>query len=169
MDPDDPELTFRQYYLAKSVSEPACLPRLECVPLTLVLVCFQQNWNGYTDKTMDDVKAAMLDGHGILPNTSLPDILQQKIRAGYAAGVTWMDQQAGRVLDTLESVAYQIDGRTICAFGEACAWPVESMIDRFRDELLADTVEDNPSVARNAEQEAQRRYLQDTIAKAGKS
>jgi membrane-anchored protein YejM (alkaline phosphatase superfamily) len=58
---------------------------------------------------MDDVKAAMLDGHGILPNTSLPDILQQKIRAGYAAGVTWMDQQAGRVLDTLESVGHKED------------------------------------------------------------
>ncbi|MED5417959.1 MAG: NADH-ubiquinone oxidoreductase-F iron-sulfur binding region domain-containing protein, partial [Verrucomicrobiota bacterium] len=93
-------------------------------------------------------------------------------------GSAWMKKITDRLvagkaspadLDTLESVAYQIDGRTICAFGEACAWPVESMIDRFRDELLADTVEDNPSVARNAEQEAQRRYLQDTIAKAGKS
>ena len=72
-------------------------------------------------------------------------------------------------LDTLESVAYQIDGRTICAFGEACSWPVEAMIDKFRDELLAETVEDNASVAHNAEQEAQRRYLQDTIVKAGES
>ena len=67
-------------------------------------------------------------------------------------------------LDTLESVAYQIDGRTICAFGEACAWPVESMIDKFRDELLAETVEDNAPIARNAEHKAQRRYLKDAIA-----
>lgn len=91
-------------------------------------------------------------------------------------GSTWMKKitdrlVAGRAspadLDTLESVAYQIDGRTICAFGEACAWPVESMIDRFRDELLSETVENDSSVAHNAEEEAQRRYLHDTIAKAG--
>lgn len=61
---------------------------------------------------------------------------------------------------TLESVAYQIDGRTICAFGEACAWPVESMIDKFRDELLAETSEANAAGAHNPEQEAQRRFLQ---------
>jgi NADH-quinone oxidoreductase subunit F len=29
-------------------------------------------------------------------------------------------------VDTLESVANQIDGRTICAFGEACSWPTQS-------------------------------------------
>lgn len=40
---------------------------------------------------------------------------------------------------TLESVAYQIDGKTICAFGEACSWPTESFVAKFRDELVADT------------------------------
>ena len=63
-------------------------------------------------------------------------------------------------IETLESVAHQIDGRTICAFGEACAWPVESMIDKFRDELLGDTSEANREMPHNPEQEAQRRYLQ---------
>ncbi len=91
-------------------------------------------------------------------------------------GAAWMKKITDRLvagkasaadLDTLESVAYQIDGRTICAFGEACAWPVESMIDRFRDELLSETVENSTSVAHNAEGKAQRRYLHDTIAKAG--
>jgi NADH-quinone oxidoreductase subunit F len=43
----------------------------------------------------------------------------------------------------LESVAYQIDGRTICAFGEACSWPTESFVAKFRDELLARTREEN--------------------------
>jgi NADH-quinone oxidoreductase subunit F len=42
-------------------------------------------------------------------------------------------------VDTLESVAYQIDGKTICAFGEACSWPTESFIAKFRDELKANT------------------------------
>src|SRR4029453_4448389 len=40
---------------------------------------------------------------------------------------------------TLESVAFQIDGKTICAFGEACAWPTESIVAKFRDELVAHT------------------------------
>ncbi len=32
----------------------------------------------------------------------------------------------------------QIDGRTICAFGEASAWPIQSFVRKFRDELKAD-------------------------------
>ncbi len=28
-------------------------------------------------------------------------------------------------------------GRTICAFGEACAWPVQSFVSKFKDEFLA--------------------------------
>jgi NADH-quinone oxidoreductase subunit F len=84
-------------------------------------------------------------------------------------GSTWMRKITDRLvagtaspgdIATLESVAYQIDGRTICAFGEACAWPVESMIDKFRDELLAETSEANAAGPHNPEQEAQRRFLQ---------
>ena len=39
--------------------------------------------------------------------------------------------------DTLKSVADNIAGRTICAFGEACAWPTQSFIAKFRDEFVA--------------------------------
>ena len=39
--------------------------------------------------------------------------------------------------------------------------------EMLRDELLSETVENDSSVAHNAEEEAQRRYLHDTIAKAG--
>jgi NADH-quinone oxidoreductase subunit F len=35
----------------------------------------------------------------------------------------------------LTNVADNIAGRTICAFGEACAWPVQSFVDKFRDEF----------------------------------
>jgi NADH-quinone oxidoreductase subunit F len=35
----------------------------------------------------------------------------------------------------LKSVADQIPGRTICAFGEACSWPTQSFITKFKDEF----------------------------------
>ena len=63
-------------------------------------------------------------------------------------GSLWMKKISDRIaageatpedVDTLESVAYQIDGKTICAFGEACAWPTESFIAKFRDELISNT------------------------------
>lgn len=39
--------------------------------------------------------------------------------------------------DLLKSVADNIAGRTICAFGEACSWPVQSFIAAFRNEFEA--------------------------------
>ncbi len=38
-------------------------------------------------------------------------------------------------LDKLDDVASKIEGRTICAFGDAAAWPVRSFIKQFRDEF----------------------------------
>jgi NADH-quinone oxidoreductase subunit F len=43
----------------------------------------------------------------------------------------------GQDTDTLKSVADNIAGRTICAFGEACAWPTQSFVAKFRDEFAA--------------------------------
>ena len=83
-------------------------------------------------------------------------------------GSTWLKKITDRLvagkatpsdIETLESVAYQIDGRTICAFGEAASWPVEAMVDKFRDELLSETSDANAEEAANAEREAQERYL----------
>ena len=37
----------------------------------------------------------------------------------------------------LLNIAQNIQGRTICAFGEACAWPVLSFVNKFRDEFEA--------------------------------
>ncbi len=28
-------------------------------------------------------------------------------------------------------------GRTLCAFGEACSWPVQSFVAKFKDEFVA--------------------------------
>ncbi|MFQ5761114.1 MAG: NADH-quinone oxidoreductase subunit NuoF [Acidiferrobacterales bacterium] len=38
-------------------------------------------------------------------------------------------------IDMLDDVASKIEGRTICAFGEATAWPVRSFVHHFRDEF----------------------------------
>ena len=84
-------------------------------------------------------------------------------------GSTWMKKISDRLvegtaspsdIETLESVAYQIDGRTICAFGEASSWPVEAIVGKFRDELLADTHPTNEALPHNPEAAAQRRFLQ---------
>jgi NADH-quinone oxidoreductase subunit F len=37
----------------------------------------------------------------------------------------------------LKSVADQIPGRTICAFGEAASWPTQSFLTKFGDEFEA--------------------------------
>ena len=43
-----------------------------------------------------------------------------------------------RDADYLVKIADNIPGgRTICAFGEACAWPVQSFIGKFKDEFVA--------------------------------
>src|SRR5690625_2741877 len=60
-------------------------------------------------------------------------------------GSLWMQKITTRMvngqarredIDLLESVAGQIEGRTICAFGEACAWPTQSFVSKFRNEFL---------------------------------
>jgi iduronate 2-sulfatase len=67
-----------------------------------------------------DVKAEVDAGGGILPNTTLSDGLSRKIRSGYAAGVTWMDQQVGRVLDELDALGHHDD--TIVLFTADHGW-----------------------------------------------
>ena len=38
-------------------------------------------------------------------------------------------------LDVLLGVAGNMEGRTICVFADAAAWPVQSYITKFRDEF----------------------------------
>ena len=61
-------------------------------------------------------------------------------------GVQWMRKVTRRMCngnsrdvdaELLLSIADQIEGRTICAFGEAAAWPVQSFISKFKDEFEA--------------------------------
>ena len=44
---------------------------------------------------------------------------------------------AERDLDTLLDVANRIEGRTICALGDAAAWPVQSFLKHFGHEFRA--------------------------------
>jgi NADH-quinone oxidoreductase subunit F len=45
-------------------------------------------------------------------------------------------------VDMLETVANQIEGKTICAFGEAASWPTQSFVRKFRDEIKSGTKAD---------------------------
>ena len=38
-------------------------------------------------------------------------------------------------IDMLEELSMQIEGHTICALGDAAAWPVQGLIRNFRHEM----------------------------------
>lgn len=38
-------------------------------------------------------------------------------------------------IDTLFQVTKQVEGHTICALGDAAAWPIQGLIRHFRPEL----------------------------------
>jgi len=89
-------------------------------------------------------------------DTDIPKILE-RIAAFYhhescgqctpcREGTGWMEKIIRRInrgegkmkdLDTLMTVANNIEGNTICALGDAAAWPVQSALNRFRDEFEA--------------------------------
>jgi NADH-quinone oxidoreductase subunit F len=61
-------------------------------------------------------------------------------------GCGWMERILQRIehgkgrnedIDLLVNVADNIEGNTICALGDAAAWPVQSFVKRFRDEFQA--------------------------------
>ena len=41
----------------------------------------------------------------------------------------------GREIDMLLDVTKQVEGHTICALGDAAAWPIQGLIRNFRDEI----------------------------------
>merc|ERR1719502_2303750 len=59
-------------------------------------------------------------------------------------GTSWMRKIMDRLvtgdaelkeIDMLEELSYQIEGHTICALGDAAAWPVQGLIRAFRPEI----------------------------------
>ena len=66
-------------------------------------------------------------------------------------GSLWMQKITRRMVSgegaqqdpaVLKSVADNIAGKTICAFGEACAWPTQSFLAKFKDEFDAKATKD---------------------------
>ena len=78
-------------------------------------------------------------------------------------GTGWMHRVLQRIVDgkgrsedleLLRSAAGQIEGHTICAFGEAAAWPVQGMLRHFRDEFEYYIEHGHSIVGNKAEQAA---------------
>ncbi|MEQ9638658.1 MAG: NADH-quinone oxidoreductase subunit NuoF [Alphaproteobacteria bacterium] len=50
-------------------------------------------------------------------------------------------------IDMLLEVTYQVEGHTICALGDAAAWPIQGLIRHFRPELERRILERSPAAA----------------------
>ena len=68
-------------------------------------------------------------------------------------GSLWMKKITDRMLrgggvvedpQTLKTIGDNIAGRTICAFGEACAWPTQSFVEKFPEEFALRAVKPEP-------------------------
>ncbi len=60
-------------------------------------------------------------------------------------GTGWLMRVMKRLVDNqcsveevemLEEVTYQIEGHTICALGDAAAWPIQGLLKHFKPEIL---------------------------------
>jgi NADH-quinone oxidoreductase subunit F len=60
-------------------------------------------------------------------------------------GTSWAKKTLNRIVnkqgraedaETLIKIANNMEGRTICAFGEAAAWPIQSFIKHFKNEFI---------------------------------
>jgi NADH-quinone oxidoreductase subunit F len=54
-------------------------------------------------------------------------------------------------IDTLQQVTKQVEGHTICALGDAAAWPIQGLIRHFRPELERRIAEHNAQFMEAAE------------------
>jgi NADH-quinone oxidoreductase subunit F len=112
-----------------------------------------------TDMDFDSLqKAGSMLGSGAVvvmdETTSMVSMLRRIARFYYAEscgqctpcreGTGWLYRVLCRIengegtledLDLLKDVADNIEGRTICALGDAAAWPVQSFLKHFRDEF----------------------------------
>ncbi|XP_070046867.1 NADH dehydrogenase [ubiquinone] flavoprotein 1, mitochondrial-like [Nicotiana tomentosiformis] len=87
----------------------------------------------------------------LIPNNICEDVLMdfdalKAVQSGLGtAAVIVMDKSTDIVdaiarlswkkIDMLQEVTKQIEGHTICAWGDAAAWPVQGLIRHFRPEL----------------------------------
>ena len=131
----------------------AVIPGGSSTPLMPIDVC--------NDITMDfDALRAAGTGlgtAGIIVMDKITDIVKAIARLSYfykhescgqctpcREGTGWMWRMMERLvrgeaesheIDTLEQVTRQIEGHTICALGDAAAWPIQGLIKHFRPEI----------------------------------
>ena len=83
-------------------------------------------------------------------------------------GCPWMMKLSTRILegkaapsdvDLLIEVANQIEGKTVCAFGEAASWPTQAMVSKFKEEFVALTDPFNACLPHTEEGREQNRFL----------
>ena len=55
------------------------------------------------------------------------------------------------MIDRLYDVSKQIEGHTICALGDAAAWPIQGLIKHFRPEMERRMAERNAAMQEAAE------------------
>ena len=62
---------------------------------------------------------------------------QRKLISKIDAALRRIEQGEGQAgdIDKLRAIAEGIEGKTICAFGEAAAWPVQGLLNKFWDEF----------------------------------
>ncbi|MDX1434809.1 MAG: NADH-quinone oxidoreductase subunit NuoF [Gammaproteobacteria bacterium] len=131
----------------------ACIPGGSSVPVVPGDVMMQANMD-YDSL----VEAGSMLGSGAVvvmdETTSMVSMLRRIARFYYAEscgqctpcreGTGWLYRVLVRIeggqgrsedLDMLVDLANNIEGRTICALGDAAAWPVQSFIRHFRDEF----------------------------------
>jgi NADH-quinone oxidoreductase subunit F len=62
--------------------------------------------------------------------------------------------------DYLGKIADNIPGgRTICAFGEACSWPVQSFLAKFKDDFVAKGAADEERRAKEVAAPTKQKHL----------
>ena len=63
----------------------------------------------------------------------------------HVEGTGWLMRMMNRILDgnvtveeieLLEEVTHQIEGHTICALGDAAAWPIQGLLKHFKNDIL---------------------------------
>ncbi|WZZ30310.1 hypothetical protein YC2023_013711 [Brassica napus] len=82
-----------------------------------------------TDWIVDEMKRSGLrgrDGAGFPEGTGWLWMIMERMKVGNAK----LEE-----IDMLQEVTKQIEGHTICALGDAAAWPVQGLIRHFRPEL----------------------------------
>ena len=132
----------------------ACIPGGSSVPILSAEEC-----NVNLDFDSLAAVGSMLGSAGIMVMDTSTCMVQalQRIAHFYAhescgqctpcrQGTGWLERILDRIedgegrqgdVDLLVSVADNIDGNTICALGEAAAWPVQSFVKKFRSEFQA--------------------------------